>query len=196
MTHLGENDWFGFQQTIKSIIFSLTEGRGSLSEDLESKYFRDLAQMALFLENTLRSPLQRNQHIKECVISLHDCLLLIYPRFAENARAHQSLNDCISIVCELYWLQGEVECEKVIVQLVPFMLISTNSADFSTEKVMRLWFMRKALTLLDFEDTDIEFIRTLLVDCIPKYLFLNTSEGVRFLGYLFSLDRGTKSKNK
>lgn len=109
---------------------------------------------------------------------LHDNLLL----FESDA----SLLLEIASLCELYWKEDFPSREMLISQSLPF-LISRSLASKRKVDVHRVYALREALTLFDFEDESIEDLKSLLIRCVIAPLFLKTEDGRKFLGFMFGL---------
>ena len=67
--------------------------------------------------------------------------------------------------------------------LIVIGLIAGKAAD-----VKRCYAMRKALALLDFDSDSISDVKRLLLRAAFLPVFLRTSEGRKFLAYLFTLE--------
>jgi len=55
--------------------------------------------------------------------------------------------------------------------------------------VHRVYMLREAFTLFDFEDESIEDLRMLLMRCVVSPLYVKTEDGQRFVSFAFGLSR-------
>jgi hypothetical protein len=73
-------------------------------------------------------------------------------------------------------------------QLIPFLLLNVlDSCNTRDSDVKRLYAIRDAFSLLDYEDESIQTIQGLLLRCFTDPSFLKIPEGRRFLSFTFSL---------
>lgn len=93
----------------------------------------------------------------------------------------------IATLCETWWQQRFVDREAMVVQLMPF--LAAKSLDTSAQKadVKRLFLIRDALGVLDFENESIAYLKSLLLRTVSSPLFLKMTEGKRFVASLFYL---------
>ena len=96
----------------------------------------------------------------------------------------------IARVCELSWIQNEANAENYVTQLIPFLLLIALGPNSCDADVKRVFTIRRAFNLLDFEDSSIESIRVLILRCYIHPVFLKVAEGRRFLSFVFSLSAG------
>ncbi|XP_065876662.1 uncharacterized protein [Euphorbia lathyris] len=109
---------------------------------------------------------------------LHDNLLLF--------ESDTSLLLEIASLCEVYWKENFPGREMLISQSLPF-LVSRSLTSKKKVDVHRVYALREALTLFDFEDESIEDLKSLLIRCVIAPLFLKTEDGRRFLAFMFGL---------
>ncbi|KAL1208038.1 hypothetical protein V5N11_008185 [Cardamine amara subsp. amara] len=161
-------------------------GNGSLPEsDLDHR------------RNQILSSLQILSHI------LHLCVLSLKKAFSSSdllpsAQAlHNSLilfeSDsilCLEIagICEGWWKEGLVGRETLISQSLPFLLSRSLTLKKKVD-VHRVYMLREAFTLFDFEDESIEDLRMLLMRCVVSPLYVKTEDGQRFVSFAFGLSR-------
>ena len=73
-------------------------------------------------------------------------------------------------------------------QLIPFLLLNVlDSCDTRDADVKRLYAIKDAFALLDYEDESIQTIQGLLLRCFTDPSFLKIPEGRRFLSFTFTL---------
>ncbi|XP_019251349.1 PREDICTED: uncharacterized protein LOC109230287 [Nicotiana attenuata] len=112
------------------------------------------------------------------VRELHDNLIL----FESNS----VLLSEIANLCEEWWKEDLCGKETLISQSLPFLL----SRALTLKKkvyVHRVYMLREAFTLLDFEDESIEDLMHLMMRCVISPLFLKTEDGRKFIAFTFGL---------
>jgi hypothetical protein len=106
-----------------------------------------------------------------------------------------ALKASIAQICESCWVTEVAGAENLITQLIPYLLIAALKPSAHDADVKRLYSIRTALHLLDFDDPSIESIRSLVLRCFIHPAFLRVAEGRRFLSFLFTVHEG-KRQNK
>ncbi|ESQ39173.1 hypothetical protein EUTSA_v10001287mg [Eutrema salsugineum] len=91
-------------------------------------------------------------------------------------------------ICESWWKEGLTGRETLISQSLPFLLSRSLTLKKKVD-VHRVYMLREAFTLFDFEDESIEDLRMLLMRCVVSPLYVNTEDGQRFLSFAFGLSR-------
>ncbi|XP_021751397.1 uncharacterized protein LOC110717066 [Chenopodium quinoa] len=112
------------------------------------------------------------------VRELHDNLILF--------ESDNGLLSDISSLCELWWKEELVGRELLISQFVPF-LVSRSLTLRKKVDIHRVYVLREAFVLFDFEDESIEDLKLLLIRCVITPLYLKTEDGRRFIAFLFGL---------
>ena len=127
-------------------------------------------------------------NVAEC---LHSAL------FSLNSCGKEGLQVQASIVslCEKWWHSCFVDRELLVTQLVPLLVAKALDEAMHAQKsnLMRLFTMRKALGLFDFEDESIAYLRSLLLRTVSSPLFIKNGEGRRLISYIFTLDKSLVS---
>ncbi|CAH8386514.1 unnamed protein product [Eruca vesicaria subsp. sativa] len=98
---------------------------------------------------------------------------------------------CLEItgVCESWWKEGLLSRESLISQSLPFLLSRSLTLKKKTD-VHRVYMLREAFTLFDFDDEEsIGDLRMLLMRCVVSPLYLKTEDGQRFVSFAFGLSR-------
>ncbi|XP_077233804.1 ARM repeat superfamily protein [Tasmannia lanceolata] len=113
------------------------------------------------------------------VQALHDTLILY--------ESDQILQSDIAGLCEEWWKDQLPERETLISQSLPFLLSKSLTLRKKVD-VHRVYALREALCLFDFNDDSIEDLKLLLVRCVITPLYLKTEEGRKFLAFLFGLN--------
>ncbi|KAF8406207.1 hypothetical protein HHK36_008292 [Tetracentron sinense] len=94
----------------------------------------------------------------------------------------------IANLCEEWWKEQLPERETLISQFLPFLLSRSLTLRKKVD-VRRVYALREAFSLFDFDDESIEDLKLLLVRCIITPLYLKIEEGRRFIAFLFGLSR-------
>lgn len=92
----------------------------------------------------------------------------------------------ISNLCELNWKENLQGRKMLISQSLPF-LVSRSSTLKKKVDVHRVYALREAFTLFDFEDESIEDLKMLLIRTVIAPIYLKTEDGRKFLGFIFGL---------
>ncbi|PKA57387.1 hypothetical protein AXF42_Ash013574 [Apostasia shenzhenica] len=109
---------------------------------------------------------------------LHDSLVLYEdPRILSE----------VASLCEEWWKENLPEKETLIAQSLPFLLSKSLSKGKKTD-VQRIYALREAFTFFDYEDENIEDLRTLLVRCVITTVYLRTKEGRAFIAFMMGLN--------
>ncbi|KAF9621200.1 hypothetical protein IFM89_016694 [Coptis chinensis] len=116
--------------------------------------------------------------ILKCVQVLHDSLILF-----ENDLV---LSNEISKLCEEWWKENLGGRETLISQSLPFLLSKSLTLRKKVD-VHRVYALREAFTLLDFDDESIDDLKLLLLRCVVDPFYLKMDEGRRFIAFLFRL---------
>ncbi|OIV94693.1 hypothetical protein TanjilG_25917 [Lupinus angustifolius] len=109
---------------------------------------------------------------------LHDNLILF-----ESDSVLSSLIECL---CEDWWKENLPGRESLISQALPFLLSRSLTLKKKVD-VHRVYMLREAFSLFDFDDESIEDLKLLLVRCVISPLYLKTEDGRKFLSFLFGL---------
>ncbi|KAF2295552.1 hypothetical protein GH714_033180 [Hevea brasiliensis] len=112
------------------------------------------------------------------VQSLHDNLVLF--------ESDSNLLLETASLCEVYWKENLPGREMLISQSLPF-LVSKSLTSKRKVDVHRVYALREAFALLDFEDESIDDLKLLLMRCVIAPLYLKTEDGRRFLAFMVGL---------
>ncbi|KAI3870634.1 hypothetical protein MKW92_025041 [Papaver armeniacum] len=118
------------------------------------------------------------ENLLPCVQSLHDNLILF--------ESDPLLLSEVANLCEEWWKEDLPGRETLISQFLPVLLSKSLTLQKKVD-VRRIYSIREAFTLFDFEDESIEDLKLLLIRCIITPVYLKTDEGRRFLAFLFGL---------
>lgn len=114
---------------------------------------------------------------------LHDILLSLHSCGTKGMQVQAA----IASLCETWWLQRFVDREAMVVQLMPFLVAKSLDNDAQKADVKRLFQIRDALGVLDFENESITYLKSLLLRTVSSPVFLKMTEGKRFVASLFYL---------
>lgn len=112
------------------------------------------------------------------VQALHESLILF--------ESDWGLSSEVASLCEEWWKLDLAGRESLISQSLPF-LLSRSLTLTKKQDVHRVYSLREAFALFDFEDESIEDLKLLLVRCVITPLYLKTEEGQRFIAFTFGL---------
>ncbi|KAK7295138.1 hypothetical protein RJT34_18042 [Clitoria ternatea] len=113
-----------------------------------------------------------------CVRALHDNLILF--------ESDLILSSEIEGLCEEWWKEDLPGKESLISQSLPFLLSRSLTLKKKVD-VHRVYVLREAFTLFDFDDESIQDLKLLLVRCVISPLYLKTEDGRKFLAFIFGL---------
>jgi condensin-2 complex subunit G2 len=115
------------------------------------------------------------------IVALHGVLVQIDVAWGSDAvHAQQS----IVALCETWWLNNGENREDVIGHALPVLV---EAAVVSKSDVKRLYVIRSALEVIELDDADSADFVSMLLRVASSPTCLKSSEGKRFLSYLFSL---------
>ncbi|KAL0332337.1 UNVERIFIED_CONTAM: Condensin-2 complex subunit G2 [Sesamum calycinum] len=107
---------------------------------------------------------------------LHDNLILF--------ESDSILLSEIASLCEEWWKGDLLGKETLISQSLPVMLSRSLTLKKKID-VHRVYTLREAFMLFDFEDESIEDLKHLLIRCVISPLYLKTEEGRKFIAFMF-----------
>lgn len=120
----------------------------------------------------------RDSDLLPAVRALHDSLILF--------ESDPVLLSEIANLCEEWWKEGLYGKETLISQALPFLLSRALTLKKKVD-VHRVYMLREAFMLLDFEDESIEDLKHLIMRCVISPLFLKTEDGRKFIAFTFGL---------
>ncbi|KAJ3337978.1 Condensin-2 complex subunit G2 [Gonapodya sp. JEL0774] len=139
----------------------------------------DVVRVVLVALKTL-PPQSTTEHIWPIAFTLHD-LLLSLPR-----HPMVKTQELISELCELWWRQDRAGREEVAPQAMSWMLMRSLSDDGKGADVKRVYAMKDALCVFDWDDESAETIKVLVGHCFHKPSFFKSPEGKKFLVFALS----------
>lgn len=115
---------------------------------------------------------------------MHDCLFTLQSCGGEGLLVQNK----ICSVCELWWNEDVEEKEYMVVQFLPLLLAKTLDETVGTKAdVKRLFNMREALQIFDFDCSSSSDLKSLLLRTVSSPAYLKTSDGKRLIAYLYQL---------
>jgi hypothetical protein len=133
------------------------------------------------------------QHMLACLLSLHDILIPLNNNHPSIVGV-QELKLNIAKLCEKQYLSScsnnLSDADGLVTQLLPYLLLISLSPGAVDADVKRIYSLRSALELFDFDDESIESMRGLLLRCFIQPSFLKLPEGKKFLAEVLNIQSG------
>ncbi|KAL7538289.1 hypothetical protein ACHAXR_008448 [Thalassiosira sp. AJA248-18] len=107
-----------------------------------------------------------------------------------NSKEAQQTQSAIFSMCEKWWHGNFEDREQMVIQLIPLLLVKSLEDTAQKNDVKRLYSIRDAINLLDFEDESIASLKLHLLRTVSNPLFLQSVEGRKFITHLFMVDAG------
>lgn len=121
---------------------------------------------------------------------LHDQLL----RLRGEPDQVLATQEAISLLCEACWKHSLCgRAHSLVTQLLPYLIVrsyeSSVMGHFNSKKhpIRRLFAIKDALPLLDFDDDSSGLLRDILLRCLIQSAFFKSPDAVSFLSFLFTL---------
>lgn len=151
-----------------------------------------LKKLALIVLKYMEISKTNSPEMLSIVQTLHDGLMIL----SDNIPGAISLKVTVSRICEKCWVNKVEDPENYVLQLIPYLVGIALKPNAHDSDVKRLFDIRAALYEFDFEDESIEDMRNLLLRCFIHPAFLRvSSEGRKFLSFIFSINEGKISKD-
>jgi condensin-2 complex subunit G2 len=115
---------------------------------------------------------------------LHD---LLFP-LQHCGREGMTTQSAIFTMCENWWHGNFEDKELFVTQLIPLLLVKSLEDTAQKNDVKRLHSIRDAIDLLDFECESITTLKNHLLRTVANPLFLQSTEGKKFITHLFHVD--------
>ena len=116
---------------------------------------------------------------------LHDTLFPLQHCCGKEGKLTQS---AIFTMCESWWHGNFEDRELFVTQLIPLLLVKSLEDTAQKNDVKRLYSIRDAINLLDFECESILTLKNHLLRTVANPLFLQSVEGRKFITHLFLVD--------
>ncbi|CAH0487835.1 unnamed protein product [Peronospora farinosa] len=121
---------------------------------------------------------------------LHDQLL----RLRGESDQVLATQEAISLLCEACWKHNFCgRAHSLVTQLLPYLIVRSYESPatdrFNSKKhpIRRLFAIKDALPLLDFDDDSSGLLRDILLRCFIQSAFFKSPDAVPFLSFLFTL---------
>ncbi|KAL7687412.1 putative condensin-2 complex subunit G2 [Plasmopara halstedii] len=121
---------------------------------------------------------------------LHDQLLTL----KGDKNQVLATQEAIALLCESCWRYNLCgRAYSLVTQLLPYLIVrsyeSPSTGFFNSRKhpIRRLFAVKSALSLLDFDDDSSGFLRDILLRCFIQPTFFRSPDAVSFLSFLFTL---------
>ncbi|CAI5713609.1 unnamed protein product [Peronospora destructor] len=121
---------------------------------------------------------------------LHDQLL----RLRGESDQVLATQEAISLLCEACWKHNFCgRAHSLVTQLLPYLIVRSYESPaigrFNSKQhpIRRLFAVKDALPLLDFDDDSSELLRDILLRCLIQSAFFKSPDAVPFLSFLFTL---------
>ena len=164
-----EHDYFwSCVDTVCTSLLDTLDSNHELKEGIDVKCVANLRPIASYILHFFTSFNFRPAALRNCTQRLHDILIPL----EENIPGARELKNSISKTCERCWLENEEGAEALIPQLIPYLLLTSLETNCPDANVKRIYAMRYALCLLDYEDASIQTIQGLLLRCYVDSKFL------------------------
>ncbi len=148
-----------------------------------------------FLDNQSQRRVDKNTNadrIYDMIEELYVVAELLHNNlFALNScgREGVSVQREIISMCESYWKGQFSDREELVTQLIPLLVVKSLNGNATNADIKRLWNMKEALRLLDFQEkSTITELRNLLLKTVTSALFLKNADGRKMIAFLFQLD--------
>lgn len=106
--------------------------------------------------------------------------------FLPATRPAAGLRGGILKLCERYFVQGRVDRDVIIAATLPEMMLDATRGDATDAAVKRVWAVREAFALFDYEDADTGPFKATVLQCFAAPAVLRTAENRRLLAYLLA----------
>ena len=106
---------------------------------------------------------------------------------SSTSKEVQMTHAAIIHLCELWWLNDGPDREQLIGNILPILV--ENALHLETSKIAdlkRLWNIRSALSIIDWEDPESKPFLLLLLRCTSSPTCIKSTDGKRFLSYILS----------
>ncbi|XP_057957606.1 uncharacterized protein LOC131150725 [Malania oleifera] len=164
----------------KTRVESDAENHESKANQDKQRVLQDLQVLAYIANLCVAHPknLFSPSDLLPAVQALHNNLILF--------DSDSVLSSEIANLCEEWWKKELPGRETLISQSLPFLLSRSLTLRKKVD-VHRVYTLREAFVLFDFEDESIEDLKLLLIRCLITPLYLKTEDGRRFLAFMFGL---------
>lgn len=121
------------------------------------------------------------EEVFEVMERLHSCLIPLQASGDDGLLVQQK----ISSLCESWWKHKFQDRECMVVQLLPLLVAKSLDESATKADISRLFGIRHALDVLDFDDESSADIKSLMTRTVSSPLYVKTIEGKKLISYLF-----------
>jgi len=93
----------------------------------------------------------------------------------------------VCTMCQTWWHGNFENKELLVTQLVPTLIVKSLEINSKAINVKNVYAIRTALTLFDFEDGSISYLKSLLLKTVLCPLYHKVPEGAKFISFLFQV---------
>jgi Condensin II non structural maintenance of chromosomes subunit len=135
--------------------------------------------------STAHNPLLKDS--SQIVLQLHNLIDTITPSALSSSKEVQMTHTAVVHLCELWWLYNGPDRENLIGNILPVLVGNVLHQDLSrATDLKRLWNLRSAFSIIDWEDPESQSCLMLLLRCTSSPTCVKSTDGKRFLSYLLS----------
>lgn len=116
----------------------------------------------------------------ETVQQLHDILL-------ELSDLDGDLQNATSLLCEKWWCKDVGGKNELMPNTLSYLVARTLSPGAKQVDVKRLWAVRQAFLLLDFDDPSADMMKSMLMSCCVHPVYLRCDQGRKLISFMFGL---------
>lgn len=142
------------------------------------KYVQSMVEKTGETKNKTIAVVEEAYHVMEM---LHNCLISLQASGDEGL----GVQNKISALCEYWWNHNFVDRECMVVQLLPLLVAKSLDETATKADISRLFAIRHALDVLDFDNQSSTDIKSLLTRTVSSPLYIKSIEGRKLISYLF-----------
>ena len=166
---------------------------GAILSDAQSALALEfLKVVALCMERYMESMVEKTGETKSKTIAvveevyhvmemLHNCLISLQASGDDGLGVQHK----ISALCEYWWNHNFLDRECMVVQLLPLLVAKSLDETATKADINRLFAIRHALDVLDFDDESSTDIKSLLTRTVSSPLYIKSVEGRKLISCLF-----------
>ncbi|KAK3582983.1 hypothetical protein CHS0354_027108 [Potamilus streckersoni] len=176
--------WEGVQETFAVTLLTLeVEADADENEEGLQKLVNSLQCMLSLATCSLQ--IVENKFVPHSLLACGVILNGLLPELPDSC---DNLKNNTSKLFEIWWNKELEHRENIIMNSMVYLLERSLRNEAAKVEVKRVWAIHEALSLINFSNHSSDNIKELLFRCIGSSRYLQTDEGVRFLGYVMSLD--------
>ncbi|DBA04993.1 TPA: hypothetical protein N0F65_006995 [Lagenidium giganteum] len=190
---LPRSAWEGFYPAVTHAITTAQQEAATNPTEATATYLELIDGVGQFLELVVEhhASLSVNaEKLAEVVQMLHDQLL----RLKGDADQVAAAQEAVALLCEASWkVKLNNSAQTLVTQLLPYLIVrsyeSPASGHFNSKRhpIRRLFALKDALLLLDFDDDSSSLLKDILLRCYIQPNVFRSPDATQFLGFLFEL---------